>query len=82
MKNVLIAACAAVLVSTSAFAADRICDGAVSANACTDHRAYVASLVTYDDISPDYMKRVDPRYSNAMNTAGGGGSGGGAGASE
>lgn len=80
MKKTIFAIAAAMLLSTSALAADKFCEGAVSASACANHRAYVASLKEIPDTSPDYMKRIDPRYNAAMNTAGGGAGGDGAGA--
>jgi hypothetical protein len=71
-------AIAAVTLASNVARADRLCDGAVSMAACAVHRAYVASLHETPDTSPEYMKRLDPRYNEAMRT-GGGGDGGGSG---
>jgi hypothetical protein len=80
MLKLLLIAVMIALGSTAA-RADRICEGAVSAAACAAHRAYVRSLREIPDTSPEYMKRLDARYSQAMRD-GGGGSGGSGGGSE
>ena len=60
----------------------RLCDGAISRQACTEHYQYVRELrarVRRGDTSPAYMRGSDPRTNQAMQDAGGGGGGGGGG---
>ena len=67
-----------------ASAQTKICEGAVTYQACGSHLHYVQALrqqtnqLTHD-ISPAYMKYNDPRTNSALSAAGGGGGGGGGG---
>jgi hypothetical protein len=56
---------------------DPICQQAVSLAACQAHVVYVNGLHPYVDVSPIYMKQIDPRDNPTLNYAGGAASSGG-----
>ena len=79
MRNLLLAASFAVSVfgamspATAASFPDKICEGAVSAAACADHKAYLASHPFYGeerDTSPAYFRWMDPRVTLTLLNAG------------
>lgn len=58
---------------------DPMCQQAVSLEACQANYVYSEGLRPYGDVSPAYMKQIDPRLNSTLNYAGGASASGGTG---